>query len=106
MTAMNVGGRRKEPLVFEPELISGLNSMSIKKVACGDMFAACLTGKTGNLDTLERSSFKHRSSRYFCFTDKGILLTFGGGENGCLGHGDHSEVKEVIGSHDTHMTVT
>ena len=29
------------------------------------------------------------------YVDKGILLTFGGGENGCLGHGDHSEVKEV-----------
>ena len=45
MTAMNVGGRRKEPLVFEPELIGGLKSMSIMKVACGDMFTACLTGK-------------------------------------------------------------
>ena len=45
MTAMNVGGRRKEPLVFEPELIGGLKSMSIRKVACGDMFTACLTGK-------------------------------------------------------------
>ena len=27
--------------------------------------------------------------------DKGILMTFGGGENGCLGHGNHSEVKQV-----------
>ena len=45
MTAMNVGGRRKEPLVFEPELIGGLNSMSIRKVACGDMFTACLSGR-------------------------------------------------------------
>ena len=32
---------------------------------------------------------------FFFPIDKGILLTFGGGENGCLGHGDHSEVKEV-----------
>ena len=45
MTAMNVGGRRKEPLVFEPELVGGLKSLAIKKVACGDMFTACLTGK-------------------------------------------------------------
>ena len=49
MTAMNVGGRRKEPLVFEPELIGGLKSMSIRKVACGDMFTACLTGKLKSL---------------------------------------------------------
>ena len=49
MTAMNVGGRRKEPLVFEPELIGGLKSMSIRKVACGDMFTACLTGKLENM---------------------------------------------------------
>lgn len=29
------------------------------------------------------------------FSDKGILMTFGSGANGCLGHGDHSDVKEV-----------
>ena len=45
MTTMNMRGRRREPLVFEPELIGGLNSMSIRKVACGDMFTACLTGE-------------------------------------------------------------
>ena len=47
MTTMNVGGRRREPLVFEPQLVDGLNTMSIRKVACGDMFTACLTGKHG-----------------------------------------------------------
>ena len=45
MTTMNVGGKRREPLVFEPQLVSGLKSMAIRKVACGDMFTACLTGK-------------------------------------------------------------
>ena len=45
MTTMNVGGKRREPLVFEPQLVGGLKSMAIRKVACGDMFTACLTGK-------------------------------------------------------------
>ena len=61
MTAMNVGGRRKEPLVFEPELVGGLNSMSIKKVACGDMFTACLTGKKR-----ESVKFNVSTSTYTC----------------------------------------
>ena len=54
MTTMNVGGKRKEPLVFEPELIGGLKSMSIKKVACGDMFTACLTGECNNVAVTSR----------------------------------------------------
>ena len=29
------------------------------------------------------------------FSDKGILMTFGSGANGCLGHGDRDDVKEV-----------
>ena len=40
----------------------------------------------------------------FCcywYTDKGILMTFGSGVNGCLGHGDFDDVAEV-----GHMTVT
>ena len=28
-------------------------------------------------------------------TDKGILMTFGSGINGCLGHGDTNDVSEV-----------
>lgn len=49
MTTAAAGGRgrKKEPLQFEPILIGGLKTTAIKKVACGDMFTACLTGKTG-----------------------------------------------------------
>ena len=38
--------KKLEPLKLEPRLIGGLNTTLIKKVACGDMFTACLTGKT------------------------------------------------------------
>ena len=37
-------GAGRGPLVFEPRLIGGLKTTVIKKVACGDMFTACLTG--------------------------------------------------------------
>lgn len=32
------------------------------------------------------------------FTDKGILMTFGNGMNGCLGHSDTKNVSEVSSS--------
>ncbi len=37
-------GAGRGPLVLEPRLIGGLKTTVIKKVACGDMFTACLTG--------------------------------------------------------------
>lgn len=30
-----------------------------------------------------------------CITDRGILMTFGSGANGCLGHGNHNDVAQV-----------
>ena len=49
MAGKGGGGRprKRDPLQFEPVLIGGLKTTSIKKVACGDMFNACLTGKNG-----------------------------------------------------------
>lgn len=44
--------------------------MVIRDVACGDAFAACLS-------------------------DRGILLTFGSGGQGCLGHGDYDDVEHA-----------
>ncbi len=46
MTAAGARGRgkKREPIQFEPVLIGGLKTTTIKKVACGDMFTACLTG--------------------------------------------------------------
>lgn len=43
--------------------------MTIKHVACGDLFTACLT-------------------------DRGIIMTFGSGSNGCLGHGSLNDISQ------------
>ncbi len=37
-------GIKKEPLLLESVLIGGLKTTTIKKVSCGEMFTACLTG--------------------------------------------------------------
>ena len=29
------------------------------------------------------------------FADRGILMTFGSGANGCLGHGNYNDVSQV-----------
>lgn len=54
-------------------------------------------------------------SLYFHIPGTGILMTFGSGVNGCLGHGDCDDVTEVVHgrsdeshvmcrrSHDSHM---
>ena len=53
--------------------------MSIRHVACGDSFTACVT-------------------------DRGILMTHGHGAEGCLGHGDYEDcahprmVEALLGS--------
>ncbi len=39
-------------------------------------------------------------------SDKGILMTFGSGANGSLGHGDYSDVKEVHTYIHVHAWVT
>ena len=44
MTMLHSGGLGREAVSFAPQLIGGLDSVVIKKVACGDTFTACLTG--------------------------------------------------------------
>uniref|UniRef100_A0A6J0UG79 non-specific serine/threonine protein kinase n=1 Tax=Pogona vitticeps TaxID=103695 RepID=A0A6J0UG79_9SAUR len=46
---------------FVCRFLEGQSGVTIKNVACGDLFTACLT-------------------------DRGIVLTFGSGSSGCLGH--------------------
>ncbi|EDV22346.1 uncharacterized protein TRIADDRAFT_28793 [Trichoplax adhaerens] len=61
-----------------PRLLEGQSVVNITHVSCGDLFTACLT-------------------------DRGILMTFGSGANGCLGHGNFNEaahpkiVESLIG---------
>jgi len=57
-------------LNFIPRYLEGQAAVTIQHVACGDLFTACLT-------------------------DRGILMTFGSGVNGCLGHGNCSDVTQA-----------
>lgn len=58
--------------------------MTVRLVSCGDSYTACLT-------------------------DRGILMTFGGGAQGCLGHGDYEDspspriVEELLGFEVDHV---
>ncbi|GFO13285.1 serine/threonine-protein kinase nek8 [Plakobranchus ocellatus] len=53
-----------------PRYLEGQAAVTIQHVACGDLFTACLT-------------------------DRGILMTFGSGVNGCLGHGNCNDVAQA-----------
>ncbi|XP_044286468.1 LOW QUALITY PROTEIN: serine/threonine-protein kinase Nek8 [Varanus komodoensis] len=54
---------------FVCRFLEGQSGVTIKHVACGDLFSACLT-------------------------DRGIVLTFGSGSSGCLGHGTYVDVSQ------------
>nr|CAB3264292.1 serine/threonine-protein kinase Nek8 [Phallusia mammillata] len=54
---------------FVPRFMEGHSGVSIKQVVCGDLHTACLT-------------------------DRGILMTFGSGSNGCLGHGTLQDIEK------------
>ncbi|XP_053426385.1 serine/threonine-protein kinase Nek8 isoform X3 [Nycticebus coucang] len=54
---------------FVSRFLEGQSGVTIKHVACGDLFTACLT-------------------------DRGIIMTFGSGSNGCLGHGSFTDISQ------------
>ncbi|XP_030328374.1 serine/threonine-protein kinase Nek8 isoform X1 [Strigops habroptila] len=54
---------------FVSRFLEGQSGVTIKHVSCGDLFTACLT-------------------------DRGIIMTFGSGSNGCLGHGNFTDVSQ------------
>ncbi|TRZ00959.1 hypothetical protein DNTS_029976 [Danionella cerebrum] len=58
---------------MQPQFISrfleGQSGVTITSVSCGDLFTTCLT-------------------------DRGIIMTFGSGSNGCLGHGNFNDVTQ------------
>uniref|UniRef100_F6XNP5 Serine/threonine-protein kinase Nek8 n=1 Tax=Ornithorhynchus anatinus TaxID=9258 RepID=F6XNP5_ORNAN len=60
-----------EPLQpqFVSRFLEGQSGVTIKHVACGDLFAACLS-------------------------DRGIIMTFGSGSSGSLGHGSFTDVGQ------------
>uniref|UniRef100_A0A3B3ZJ96 Serine/threonine-protein kinase Nek8 n=1 Tax=Periophthalmus magnuspinnatus TaxID=409849 RepID=A0A3B3ZJ96_9GOBI len=59
---------------MQPQFISrfleGQSGVTIKSVACGDLFTTCMT--------------------------RGIIMTFGSGSNGCLGHGNFNDIVEAL----------
>ncbi|KAL4236853.1 Serine/threonine-protein kinase Nek8 [Mactra antiquata] len=55
---------------YIPRFLEGQSAVAIQHVACGDLFTACLT-------------------------DRGILMTYGSGANGCLGHGNLNDVTQA-----------
>ncbi|XP_013083908.2 serine/threonine-protein kinase Nek8-like isoform X1 [Biomphalaria glabrata] len=64
------GSTYSAPPIFIPRFLEGQTAVTIQHVACGDLFTACLT-------------------------DRGILMTFGSGANGCLGHGNCNDVTQA-----------
>lgn len=56
--------------MFLPRFLEGQSAVTIKQVSCGELFTACLT-------------------------DRGILMTFGSGAHGCLGHGNFQDVSQA-----------
>ncbi|XP_067866577.1 serine/threonine-protein kinase Nek8 isoform X2 [Heterodontus francisci] len=54
---------------FISRFLEGQSGVAIKHVSCGDLFTACLT-------------------------DRGIIMSFGNGSNGCLGHGSFNDVTQ------------
>ncbi|XP_054901332.1 serine/threonine-protein kinase Nek8 isoform X4 [Poeciliopsis prolifica] len=57
-----------QPL-FMSRFLEGQSGVTIKSVSCGDLFTTCMT-------------------------DRGIIMTFGSGSNGCLGHGNFNDVTQ------------
>ncbi|XP_074641765.1 serine/threonine-protein kinase Nek8-like [Tubulanus polymorphus] len=55
---------------YIPRFLEGQSAVTIQHVACGDLFTACLT-------------------------DRGIMMTFGSGANGCLGHGNFHDISHA-----------
>ncbi|XP_030851438.1 serine/threonine-protein kinase Nek8 [Strongylocentrotus purpuratus] len=56
--------------LYIPRYLEGQSAVSIQNVSCGDLFVACLT-------------------------DRGILMTFGSGAHGCLGHGNYQDLSQA-----------
>ncbi|XP_060704102.1 serine/threonine-protein kinase Nek8 [Hemiscyllium ocellatum] len=54
---------------FISRFLEGQSGVAIKHVSCGDLFTACLT-------------------------DRGIIMSFGNGSSGCLGHGTFNDVTQ------------
>ncbi|XP_077981565.1 serine/threonine-protein kinase Nek8-like [Glandiceps talaboti] len=64
------GSLEQQVPTFSARFLEGQSGVTIRHVSCGDLFTACLT-------------------------DRGILMTYGSGANGCLGHGNYHDVTQA-----------
>ena len=55
--------------MWVPKVLPGLSAVTVRHLSCGDAFAACLS-------------------------DRGILLTFGSGQHGVLGHRNMDDIEQ------------
>uniref|UniRef100_A0A8C6NH13 Serine/threonine-protein kinase Nek8 n=1 Tax=Nothobranchius furzeri TaxID=105023 RepID=A0A8C6NH13_NOTFU len=63
------GATEQTQPLFVSRFLEGQSGVTIKSVSCGDLFTTCVT-------------------------DRGIIMTFGSGSNGCLGHGNFNDVTQ------------
>lgn len=110
---------------FISRFLEGQSGVTIKSVSCGDLFTICMTGQLDALFfsfiQISRSEITYSirennafvfvnlfimikgksdnqsflSCHLFFFSDRGIIMTFGSGSNGCLGHGNFNDVAQV-----------
>ncbi|XP_045343861.1 serine/threonine-protein kinase Nek8 isoform X3 [Leopardus geoffroyi] len=86
---------------FVSRFLEGQSGVTIKHVACGDLFTACLTAFSCSSNPWTGLSGKPAqplSPFSFLTTphspDRGIIMTFGSGSNGCLGHGSLNDISQ------------
>ncbi|XP_019673016.2 serine/threonine-protein kinase Nek8 isoform X4 [Felis catus] len=86
---------------FVSRFLEGQSGVTIKHVACGDLFTACLTAFSCSSNPRTGLSGKPAqplSPFSFLTTphspDRGIIMTFGSGSNGCLGHGSLNDISQ------------
>ncbi|OWK59905.1 Serine/threonine-protein kinase Nek8 [Lonchura striata] len=73
---------------FVSRFLEGQSGVTIKHVSCGDLFTACLTAVAA------RASHVPLTRLLSAPPDRGIIMTFGSGSNGCLGHGNFTDVSQ------------
>ncbi|XP_058560565.1 serine/threonine-protein kinase Nek8 isoform X3 [Neofelis nebulosa] len=86
---------------FVSRFLEGQSGVTIKHVACGDLFTACLTAFSCSSNPwtgLSGKTAQPLSPFSFLTTphspDRGIIMTFGSGSNGCLGHGSLNDISQ------------
>ncbi|XP_053749269.1 serine/threonine-protein kinase Nek8 isoform X2 [Panthera pardus] len=86
---------------FVSRFLEGQSGVTIKHVACGDLFTACLTAFSCSPNPwtgLSGKTAQPLSPFSFLTTphspDRGIIMTFGSGSNGCLGHGSLNDISQ------------